>query len=285
MKAEIEVLRPGLFSTLQDLGRSGYLRFGVPISGAMDNYAATMANLSLHNHENAAVLEITQTGPKLKFTADTIIAIFGADLSPSINKMKIEINRTQKIKAGDELSFGRRLKGCRAYLAISGGFETEKVLGSQSWYEGVTAEYRLEKNMKLPYKALKEPKPEFHAALKVKKDYFSNPEIEVFPGPEFHLLNKKQRERLESQNFTVGQNNNRMAIQLKEVLKNNLNPIITGPVLPGTVQLTPGGTLIVLMRDCQTTGGYPRIFQISEQGINTLAQKVVGDEIEFRMVI
>lgn len=281
MKAEIEVLQPGLFSTIQDPGRYGFLKYGVPMSGVMDIYAGKMANLILRNQPDSAMLEITQMGPKLRFSHPVKIAICGALLSPKINKVPIENNRVYKIEAGDELSFGKRELGCRTYLGISGGFKTEKVLRSRSWYEGVTDNFKLVKGLRLPYESTNESKIETNASIKFTSEYLESSEIEVFPGPEFDLLSESEREILRSSNFSIDKNNNRMAIQLQEILENNLQPIITGPVLPGTVQLTPSGKLIVLMRDCQTTGGYPRVMQLSETGMNRIAQKIIGDSISF----
>lgn len=281
MKAEIEVLQPGLFSTIQDPGRYGFLKYGVPISGVMDLYAAKMANLILRNLPESALLEITQMGPKLKFSHPVKIVICGALLSPKINNVPIANNRAFKMEAGDELSFGKRKLGCRAYLAISGGFKTEKVLKSRSWFEGITDNFKLDTSLKLPYESSNESKIETKASVKFSSEYLVTSEIEVFPGPEFDLLPENEREILRSRNFSIDKNNNRMAIQLQETVENNLQPIITGPVLPGTVQLTPSGKLIVLMRDCQTTGGYPRVMQLSETGMNRMAQKIIGDRIGF----
>ena len=112
----------------------------------------------------------------------------------------------------------------------------------------------------------------------------ANLELEVFHGPEFDLLSDKEKEVLIQTNFSISDTVNRMAIVLHEKLKNTLPSILTAPVLPGTVQVTPSGTLIVLMRDCQTTGGYPRILQLSESSINHLAQKQVGDTFKFTLL-
>jgi biotin-dependent carboxylase-like uncharacterized protein len=281
MRAEVEVLLPGLFSTIQDFGRRGYQRYGVPLSGVMDRIALKTANLILQNQADAAVMEITQMGPKIKFNAATKIAISGAFLSPKLNDREIENNTVIKISEDDILSFGKPVCGIRAYLAIANGFKTDKVLGSRSWYADLTKVDRLEKKMKLPYEASKAEKYETYAAIKFDKTYLNSEEIEVFPGPEFRALPETLKSHLRQSSFSIDQKSNRMAIQLTEVLGNQLDPIITGPVLPGTVQLTPGGKLIVLMRDCQTTGGYPRVLQLSERGINMMAQKKTGDRIKF----
>ena len=281
--AKIEILHPGLYSSIQDLGRPNFRKYGVPQSGVLDSYAAKKANLILSNVESSAVLEITQLGPKLKFTDSTQIAICGANLNPRINESTVLNNRILSIEKDDILSFGKRISGCRAYIAIAGGFVSDKVLGSYSWYNGITEKEVLQKGDKIEYSNLERSVHSLNATIKVNDEYLSKSEIQVFAGPEFELLSATQQKLLLGGQFQIDVNNNRMAIQLKELLKNNLNPIITGPVLPGTVQLTPSGRLIVLMRDCQTTGGYPRVLQLSEDGINTIAQKVVGESLRFEL--
>ena len=283
MKAEIVVLQPGLFSTIQDSGRLGYLKYGVPMSGPMDSYSFQLANLILNNPPGSDVMEITQMGPVLKFLNAGYLVITGANLSPQINKIQIRNGIPYAVVPGDVLRFGTRKTGCRSYLAMAGGFKTEKVLGSQSWYEDITAFYRLQKGMNLEFnKSL--VRPISNASIKVDAHLYSDSAIPVFAGPEFNKLTEKTVLGIFSRSFKIDKNNNRMAVQLEEVIPNEIKPIITGPVVPGTVQLTPSGKLIILMRDCQTTGGYPRILQLSENGINRLAQKVQGDSIEFKLL-
>ncbi len=278
--AEIEVLQPGLFSTIQDFGRRGFQQFGVPVSGVMDRYALKNANIILQNKIDAAVMEITQMGPKLKFAAATKIAISGAYLSPKLNGENIDNNEVIKINPGDELAFGQPKLGIRSYLAISGGFQVSQVLKSRSWYDGLTDFDRLEKGMKLNYKATQDEVEETFSSVKFDPDYLKSEIIPVYPGPEYDQLPEYLKLHLQESSFGIDRNSNRMAIQLSERLENELKPIITGPVLPGTVQFTPAGKLIVLMRDCQTTGGYPRVLQLSEDGINAIAQKQAGDKVK-----
>lgn len=283
MKPEIEVLQPGLFSTIQDLGRYGFLKYGVPLSGTMDGYASKIGNLILNNPVDSAVLEITQMGPKLKFNAKAKLVITGADLSPWINKIPLANNTIYSINCGDVLSFGKRKSGCRAYLSIGGGFKTSESLGSKSWYEGISDFSKLTTGMSLAFENTAFSYSDTFAGVKINSEYLEQKALQVFPGPEYGLLSAKERELLAVNEFSVDKKNNRMAIQLQESFENDLNPIVTGPVIPGTVQLTPSGNLIVLMRDCQTTGGYPRIFQLSDQAMNVLSQKVLGDKILFQL--
>ena len=279
--AEVEVLQPGLLSTVQDLGRRGYREFGVPVSGAMDAHGAGLANALLQNNADAAVMEITQAGPKMTFSAPTSIVITGAELSPVLDSAEIVNNKVYRVNKGSVLSFGKRTSGCRAYLAIKDGFTTEKVLNSRSWYSAVTGHSRLEKGMTLSYDTFSGGK-DTYASVKP-GNYLVDFFLDVYPGPEYEKLSEAQMNRLQKWHFSIGRNSNRMGIQLEGLFENKLEPILTGPVLPGTVQLTPGGKLIILMRDSQTTGGYPRILQLSEKAINVLSQKVQGEQIHFRL--
>lgn len=280
--AKMEVLNPGLFTSIQDLGRFGFQKYGVPQSGVMDRYAMRICNLLLGNSQNCAVMEITMQGPQLKFEAETFICISGADLSATINEISIEMNVVIRIQNGDILKFGRRQSGNRTYLGIKDGFQTESIMYSRSWYDEITEYQRLEKGMFLQYSSEISEIEKTNAALKIRKDYLDDLLIEAYPGPEFQQLPEKLQKELFEKSFALDGSSNRMAIQFREDFENSLNAIITAPVLPGTVQLTPSGKLIVLMRDCQTTGGYPRVLQLSEAGIQTIAQKLPGATINFQ---
>lgn len=278
----IKVLHPGLYSTIQDLGREEYQHLGVPVSGVMDQEASRIANAILGNDEECAVLEIAMLGPKLEFGCQTVISITGADLQPKLNGEEIRSYTSINIKSGDLLSFGRLSNGFRAYIAVSGGFQLNIVLGSRSMYKGITEKFKLEKGDVLnliPNNQLSKK----YAAIKFKKPQY-NENIIVYKGPEFENLNERQINQLFKQEFTISKENNRMAYQLNELIANSLTEIITSLVMPGTIQLTSLGKLIILMRDCQTTGGYPRILQLSEHSINVLAQKKVGDAIKFKLM-
>lgn len=280
----VEVLKDGFYDSIQDLGRVGFQQYGVPYSGTMDHYAASLANGLLGNNKNDAVMEITMTGPKLKFHCNTVICISGASLFPMVNESVIENNKVIQISKNDILSFGKLNYGFRCYLAVLGGFLTEQVFNSKSMYQGITKTFKIKKNDLLPIFENTMQLNEKYATIKPNTSYLQTKTINVFKGPEFDKLSENQKKQLFSKEYTVSKNNNRMAYQLEESLENKLKPIITSLVLPGTVQLTPSGKLIVLMRDCQTTGGYPRILQLEEKALDVLAQKFSGQQIRFQMV-
>ena len=278
----ISVLNPGFYTTVQDLGRFGYQKYGVPVSGAMDLNSAKQANVLIGNNEHDAVLEITIIGPKLQFHVHTHICISGANLLPRLNSIPIELNTPIVIKKDDVLSFDKLNSGIRSYLAVSGGFKTNVVMNSRSMYKNITKEFVVKKDDILPIREdFTNPKTVYKEIINIE---FNSKILKVYKGPEFDRLSISEKENLFSQEFTISKENNRMAYQLSEAVQNNLTPIITSLVLPGTVQLTPSGKLIILMRDCQTTGGYPRVLQLNEKAVNILSQKFTNDKIQFNLL-
>ncbi|NAS30061.1 5-oxoprolinase/urea amidolyase family protein [Flavobacteriaceae bacterium R38] len=280
----IKILKPGFYTSVQDKGRYGYRHLGVPVSGAMDQISYRLANKIIGNDDEAAVLEFTMTGPMIEFESSTVIAITGAEMSPQLNGSPIENNRRYKIEKGSILSFGRLQKGFRGYLAVYGGIQTKKVLKSASYMKNITEAIRIEKNEQLPLVKCIDIEENTFFVKKI-EDHISTQTLEVFKGPEYHQLSDRQLESLFSKEFTVAKENNRMAYQLEETIQPHPYSLLTSATLTGTVELTSSGKLIILMRDGQTTGGYPRILQLTEKAIATLAQKKTYDKINFKMKV
>ncbi len=279
----LKVIKSGFYTTIQDTGRFGHSAYGVPVSGAMDSYSSQFANAILGNANDAALLEITMTGPTLHFLEPTIIAISGANFQPKLNDSPIKMNISISIKTNDIVSFGRVVCGFRAYIAIKNGFLSKTVLGSRSMYKPITSTSRVMNNDTLNYNSIANNQRTLNATVKYNKDIFENRILDVYKGPEFKSLPIEKKNKLLETSFSVSKRNSRMAYQLEPAFENNLEPILTAPVLPGTIQLTPSGQLIVLMRDCQTTGGYPRVLQLTEKAINILSQKTTGNTLKFRL--
>jgi biotin-dependent carboxylase-like uncharacterized protein len=277
----LEVLHPGIYACVQDMGRKGVGSLGLPSAGVMDAYSAKLANLLLQNDENDAVLEITFGGCLLRFTTPTLMAVTGADFSAKINGNTIGLNTAIPVEAGDTLSFGKKQFGCRTYLAVKGGFRTSVILGSRSFYKGITPDFRIRKEDKLPYIPYPESPVVTNASIKIDTGHFTGRQLLCYHGPEYDWLSKQQQEALRSTTFTLSNDSNRMGIRLNEPLPNQLPSMLTSAVLPGTVQLTPSGQLIILMRDGQVTGGYPRVLQLTEAVISRLAQKGSGEAVGF----
>jgi biotin-dependent carboxylase-like uncharacterized protein len=280
----IEVLKAGMYDTIQDLGRFGYQDFGVPVSGVMDKYSGTLANSILGNSNDDAVLECAFVGPYLKFNHETAICLSGADMNAKLNDLELKTNHVYQIKTGDVLKFGQRHYGCYAYLAVLGGFQTEEQMRSRSQYRGVTSSYRLSKGDILPIMKPNNLIRDTFSSVRVDRNHFQAHELDVYEGPEFSKLNKKEQVLLLNSTFSISKDSNRMAYQFDDTFDNSLEGMITSLVLPGTVQLTPSGKLIVLMRDCQITGGYPRILQLTEKSINKLVQQFIGHKIAFKCI-
>ena len=280
----IKVLHPGFFNTIQDKGRVGFAEFGVPNSGAMDSYSADLANHILNNSLENALLEITFGGCSLQFLENTIICISGADFSAMLNDTKVSLNTQVEIRKNDVLTFGKRIFDSYVYLAVKGGFQSEIKLKSRSFFQNITNEHLLKKGDLLPILSTNKEYSISNASIKFSKHHFESKEIHCYKGPEFDMLTDFQQKALFEKSFTISKEINRIGYKLNEFIENNLPQILTSAVLPGTVQLTPSGKLIVLMRDCQVTGGYPRILQLSENSINQFAQKTTNDTFRFSLL-
>lgn len=273
----IEVLHPGVHSTIQDTGRLKYREQGVPVSGAMDQHAFILANHLLQHTELAPVIEFTISGPTLFFYAETFIVLTGAEFHVKLNGETISHASPIYVAAESTLEIGHVKKGNYGYLGILGGFSTGKVLDSSSFHPTLLPSAKLSKGMQLVYVKTQFKDVNFYARVIPIHDKFSRTKLDVYPGPEFNSLKTKDQEKLLQQKYFVTSNSNRMAIQLGDSPKISAPEIITAPVQPGTVQLTPSGQMLVLMRDAQTTGGYARILQLTDYAMNSLAQCEIGE--------
>ena len=275
----IAILHPGIYCSVQDQGRFGHTKIGVPQAGCADAYAAKMANALLKNHEKDALIEITFGQGEFKFTSDTYICLTGGDFSPKLNGKLIKMQSVYFIKKDSVLSFGKRVYGARVYLSVQGGIQTEKVYGSRSFFDGITQQ-KLGKGAMLPILPIQKYADNNFSRVRVSEKHFTTIYLPCLKGPEFFKLNQEQQRKLFTP-FSISDDNNRVGYRLKESLENNLSSILTSAVLPGTVQLTPSGKCIILLQDCQVTGGYPRILQLSEIAIARVSQKITGDKIQF----
>lgn len=275
----IKVIQPGLFTTIQDGGRHGYRNIGIPTSGFMDQESAWAANKIVDNDREESLIEITLKGPTLLFNNNCTISITGGDFNPLINDMPIKMYESINVKLGDTLKINNTKNGARCYLAISGGIDVKSIFGSKSFLSNISESYYLRKGDEIKIsdnsnnKILKKNKLKFKL----------NRSMEVFKGPEFDLLSVKVKNMLFKNEFTI-RTNSRMAYNLEEKVQIGIKSIISSPVLPGSVQLTPSGKMIILHRDCQTTGGYPRILQLNKSSLNHLSQIKFNEKIKFSLI-
>ncbi|MGA1385720.1 MAG: biotin-dependent carboxyltransferase family protein [Flavobacteriaceae bacterium] len=287
----IEVIKPGIYSTVQDKGRLGHAHLGIPPSGAIDGISFRLANAILGNNDNDAVLEITFGGAEFKFLIPTAISLTGGDYTASINGKKIPMNQLILVEENDVLQFGQRRSGVRTYLGVLGGINTKQVLGSRSYYPSITADFRIKKGDFI------ETGTPLNDALTISSEstsFLENPmcqhnlttectvELQVYVGPEYSRLSYSGMKTLNLE-MTIGRNN-RMGYMLQETVANQITPIHTSSALPGTVQLTPFGQLIILMNDGQVTVGYPRIFQLTDYSKDLLSQCAQGQKIKFALI-
>ncbi len=281
--ARLKIIKTGPGTSIQDLGRSGVGKFGIPYSGVQDRLAFDWVNHLLKNPESAAVLEINQPGFTAEFEFDTTICLAGAISEISLDGRKQLSYGLIQIQAGAKLEIGKIIEGSLVTLGIKGGFQTEVKFESRSWYEGITTKSQVKKGDLLPY--FKEQKQPKSTASRIKWDFnhYKGKQISVNPGPEWKQLDQKTQDFILRTHFTISPQKNRMAIQLEELIKNSISEIATAPVFPGTIQLTSGGKAIILMQDAQVTGGYPRILQILPEMLAILAQKKPGSQINFRL--
>ncbi|MBX2827093.1 MAG: biotin-dependent carboxyltransferase family protein [Flavobacteriaceae bacterium] len=280
----IKVLTSGLHTSIQDLGRFGFRKYGVPVSGAMDLFSAELANRLVGNPAHEAVMEITLQGPILQFDCHARVALTGADLSPTVNNKAVSMNKDFMVKSGSILRFGAPNYGARCYLAIAGGIDSEEHLGSASFCHGISPKSQLVKGDAIRLRSQNPLDAISHASVKIEPEHFTSSLLKVYPGPEYHLLSKEHQKRWESLSFQVDPNSNRMAYLLRTEEPLFAPEILSAPVQPGTVQLTPSGKFVVLMRDAQTTGGYARILQLSDKAMNQLAQKHPLEEVRFGFI-
>lgn len=280
----VEVKSAGLLTTIQDQGRFGYRKFGVPLSGAMDLFSAKIANALLNNDVHCAVIEATIIGPTLIFDRPTFVVVSGATCDLTINQKIASLNKVIKINSGDILSVGKITNGVRSYIAVAGGWQAPVILNSRSYYAGVTQNTLIQSGAKLEVLPLKKNIIN-RTSVNFDSGHINSEIIQVTKGPEYDLLDLHSRHNLIAQTLKVSSQSNRMAYKLKHSFELKADEIITSSVQPGTVQMTPSGELIVLMRDCQTTGGYARVLQLTKSSINQLSQKPAGSTLAFLLTV
>lgn len=272
----IEVINPGIHTTIQDSGRLNNRFEGIPTSGAMDQHAYILANHLLQHTSFTPVLEFTLKGPTLFFYAETYIVLTGAEFEVKLNNTKIPHAAPVYIPAESTLEIGHVKKGNYGYLGVLNGFSADVILDSASYHTTLNPEAKLKRGQRLMYITTQFKRIDFNSRVTPVHDKLSRTRLDVYPGPEFHTLDDFTQLSLLNQQYSIHPNSNRMAIQLGDVSDVSAKEIITSPVQPGTVQLTPSGQLIVLMRDAQTTGGYARVLQLSDYAMNSLAQCEIG---------
>lgn len=292
----ITVIKPGLLSTFQDLGRAGHQHLGVPVSGAMDHRAHRLANLLVGNIDDEATLEVTLSGPTLRFNAPGCIAISGAQLSPALNGAAVPNSRPLIIRSGDELTFGPRVHGLRAYIAWHGGIALDTVLSSRSTYlRGSFGGYQgraLKKGDVLTQQAdlqgrdletLARDLWEIRVYLPAILGSLPRAEVRVVRGAHSPLFTEQSLLDFFAAEYRVSPESERMGYRLQgaRLALISATQLLSEATSFGTIQVPPDGNPIVLMADRQTTGGYAKIGQIATVDLSTIAQLMPGETLKF----
>ena len=288
----IKIIKAGLQTTVQDLGRTGYRKDGIIVSGAMDTLALQIGNLLLGNEMGEAGLECTLMGPKILFETAQLVALTGGDISPAVDGVAVKMWRPLYVKKGSVLSFGAAVRGCRTYLTVFGGFKLHEVLGSYSTYlkagfGGYNGRALKNEDILSFHKIYKGTEKLFNWSLDLKLYPDLDGEmIRVLKGPEYDLFTDQSLALLEEEKFQITNEADRMGYRLQGATLQmaEAKEMLSSAVCFGTVQVTPGGSAIILMADHQTTGGYPRVLQVITADLTRLAQMKSGQQIRFKLV-
>ncbi len=278
---EMRIIRAGMLTTVQDLGRRGHRAAGVPLSGAMDAIALRVANLLVGNPENAAGLEFTLVGPELEFSTDTIVAVGGGDFGALPRWQPV------RVPAGERVKFGPARSGCRGYLAVAGGLAVAPALGSCSTYLRATLGgfqgRALRDGDVLPVlDVVREVMGHWHIDERILPAYSPAPLVRVLRGAQADEFDDTLRDA----NFKVSPQSDRMGVRLSgpPLTRHDATELVSAVVVPGTIQVPPDGQPIVLMADAQTIGGYPQLAHVIDVDRPLVAQLRPGDAVRFREV-
>lgn len=285
----VKVANPGALSLVQDAGRTGFQRYGVSVSGAVDPEALLIGNLLVGNEPGAACIEVTFGGTELTFTDDAVIAVTGGDLSCLVDGVQAPLWESFTVPADTTLQFGAPRSGLRAYLAVAGGIDTEPVLGSRSTHTGSRlggiSGGPLEAGDELPVGT---PGEGAAAGSRIPDsllhEYSHEIEVRVVVGPQFDAFTDAGKDALFGSSYTVTENSDRQGLRLDgpeiEAVDGRYD-IVSDAVVFGAIQVPGDGKPIVLLADRQTTGGYPKIGVVASVDLPLLAQAAPGSVVTF----
>lgn len=295
----IRVIKPGMQSSFQDLGRTGHQHLGMPVAGVMDARSHQLANILVGNDADMASLEITLTGPTLRFDEACCIALCGADLSATLNAESLVMNRPLIVRPGDEIAFGARRSGTRSYLAVHGGFDIAPVLGSQSTFirsgiggfqgRALKRDDEIDLRRPLTNKNLEKLAMDLWDI----RVYLPSPvaqtvrsSIRIITSAQWFDFTQASRDSFVNETFRISPESERMGYRLQgpHISLTTPRQMISEAATFGTIQVPAGGAPIILMADRQTTGGYPKIAYIASVDLPLLAQMGPGDTLRFEII-
>jgi antagonist of KipI len=289
----LEILSPGPLTTVQDLGRYGFGRYGVPPSGALDSFSLRVANLLVGNPETEAGLEITLMGLKVRVLTDLVVALCGGDLQPHLNDKPFDMWCSGIVKKGDTLFLKAARTGCRAYLAVGGGISLAPVLASKSTnLASKFGGYQGRPLRKGDLLFSQEPDRHFHrAGIMFKPDgrpsYTGDWILRVLPGPQDQDFPEESKRQFLDSSFTVSSQSDRTGIRLSGPAihrKKDLgDSIISEGIVPGAIQV-PGDAQPIILLVETVTGGYRKIATVISADLPLLGQVKPGERVRFRKV-
>lgn len=288
----IKIIKAGMLTTIQDLGRYGLQRYGMTVSGAMDSYALLLGNSILGNADNEAAIECTVLGPTIYFEQTQLITVTGANLSPKVDGQSLPMWKPVLIEAGSLLSFGRPNSGCRAYICFQGGLDIPELLGSRSTYsKGQVGGWKgrpLQEGDRIAFRHCYKGKDSLFRWSMDTSLYpdLSTNVIRVMDGPQLPCFESAAQKSFFSDVFTISNNSDRMGYRLtsKPLRLTEQKELLSTAVTFGSIQVPPDGNAIVLMADHPTTGGYPVIAQVATIDLPLLAQKGPNNRISFERI-
>jgi len=279
----------GPLTTIQDLGRPGHLRVGIPESGPVDREAFVLANRLVGNPDGAAGLECTLMGPRLEFTDERAVAVTGADMPLSVNGASVPCWQTLNVKAGDVLKLGSAKTGVRSYVALSGGIDTPPALGSRATYPrgelGGLEGRALRKGDRLPLGASHSTRPRRVRSDRI-PDYTGEAEVRVVRGPQDDRFTDRGIASFLESTYEMSPQSDRMGARLKGpwIEHTQGHDIISDGIALGGIQVVGDGQPIVLLVDRQSTGGYTKIATVCSFDIGRIGQLKPGQRISFRQI-
>ena len=287
----IRILKGGMYTTVQDLGRTGYQSQGFPVAGVMDVRSFKIANLLLDNPENEAVLEFTLIGPTLEFTSATIVAITGGDFQPEVNGEPAPMYTALYMNKGDILKFKSARTGSRGYIAFSSYLDIPVVMGSRctSTKSGIGGfkGRKLQAGDYINFRIKRRYLP-FFLSRKLELDEFDQEEAEirVIMGPQDDMFSRQGIETFLNSEYTVTSDFDRMGCRLEGpfIAQKETSDIISDGTVFGSVQVPSHGKPIILLADRQTTGGYAKIATVASVDIPKVVQRKTDHKIRFRAI-
>lgn len=287
----IRILKGGMLTTVQDLGRTGYQSQGFSVAGVMDVRSFKIANLLLDNPENEAVLEFTLIGPTLEFTSATIIAITGGDFQPTINGESAPMYTAIYMNKGDILKFGSARTGSRGYVAFSSYLDVPVVMGSRCTNlkskQGGFKGRKLQAGDYLNFRIKRRYLP-FFLSRKLEPEDFDqdNTTLRVVMGPQDNKFSKQGIETFLSSEYTVTSEFDRMGCRLDGayIAPKESSDIISDGIAFGSIQVPAHGKPIILLADRQTTGGYAKIATVASVDIPKIVQRKTDHKIRFEAI-